>query len=85
MTHIDFETKSDRELLILGVTSINECVDHLARINSTIAKHETRITKLEAGGCGESKSIWRVNWQTITLIASLIALIIIDVASRVKF
>jgi hypothetical protein len=84
MTHIDFEAKTERELLVLVAQASNETVDHLARLNNTIAKHESRITKLESSGCGESKSIWRINWQTITLIASLIALIIIDVATRLR-
>ena len=85
MTHIDFEAKTERELLVLVAQASNETVDHLAKLNNTIAKHENRITTLEAGGCGESKSKWKTNWQTITLIASIVGLIICEVGSKVSW
>jgi len=87
MAKINFETKSDRELLILVAQQGNETVDHLTKINATIAKHERRITSLETlGGCDIVKPKWRtvlkVNWQTITLMASIIALIILQLADK---
>ena len=86
MTHINFETKSDRELLVLLAQQGNETVDHLAKLNDTIAKHEKRLIILEATpGCDSTKSRWKSNWQTITLIASIIALIIVAVGSRVSW
>jgi len=86
MTHINFETKSDRELLVLLAQQGNETVDHLAKLNNTIAKHEQRLTILEVTpGCDSAKSRWKSNWQTITLITSIIALIIVAVGSRVSW
>jgi len=87
MAKINFETKSDRELLILVASQCNETVDHLAKLNSTIAKHERRITTLEnIGGCDAVKPKWRtvlrVNWQTITLLTSIIALIILQLVDK---
>jgi hypothetical protein len=79
--HLDFEAKSDRELLVLVAQKSNETVDHLAQLNDIIVKHEKRISRLETmQGCGETKRNWRSHWPTITLIASIIALIIIEIA-----
>jgi len=81
---INFEAKSDRELLVLAAQSCNQTEDHLARLNATILKHEKRLTILEARpGCESTKSRW--NWQTITLIASVIALIIVGIGTRVNW
>lgn len=87
MAKINFETKSDRELLILVAQQGNETVDHLAKLNATIVKHERRITSLETlGGCDTAKPKWRtvlkVNWQTITLLTSIVALIILQLADK---
>jgi len=88
MAKINFETKSDRELLILVAQQGNETVDHLAKLNSTIAKHERRLTTLETnGGCDAIKPKWKtalkVNWQTITLMASIVALILLELAGKI--
>ena len=84
MRTIDFEAKSDRELLILVAQQGNETVGHLEKINSKIQKHDKRLTVLEArGGYGEAKSKWKANWQTITLIATIIALIVIEIGTKV--
>jgi hypothetical protein len=81
--HLDFEAKSDRELLVLVAQKSNETVDHLAKLNDTIIKHEKRISRLETiQGCGETKSRWKINWQTITLIATIIGLIIVEIIQR---
>ena len=84
--YIDFEAKSDRELLILVAQQGNETVDHLAKINDKIFKHERRISVLEAhSGCNASestrnwKSILKINWQIIIWIASVGALIVMKI------
>jgi len=84
MRQIDFEAKSDRELLILVAQQGNETVGHLEKLNSKIQKHDRRITSLEAiGGCGEGTSKLKANWQTITLIATIAALIIVQVGTGI--
>lgn len=86
MIHIDFEAKTDRELLVLVAQQGNQTVDHLEKLNSTIDKHEKRLTKLESTrGCSGTKSRWKANWQTITLIASISALIIIELVQKVSW
>jgi len=86
MLKIDFEAKTDRELLLLVAQSSNETVDHLARLNNTILKHEKRLSKLEATpSCESTKSRWKPNWQTITLIASIVALIVVGIGTRVNW
>lgn len=87
MSHIDFETKTDRELLILVAQQGNETVDHLAKLNDRILKHERRIATLEARhGCNISEPTWKlilkVNWQIITWIGCVGALIIIKIGER---
>jgi len=47
MAKIDFEAKTDRELLVLTAQATNEAKDHLKKLNNSVAKHETRITILE--------------------------------------
>lgn len=61
MGKIDFEAKTDRELLLLTAQQSNETVSHLKKINSTLEKHETRITTLET-----KKN--RVNWQMMSVL-----------------
>ena len=88
MARIDFETKSDRELLVLVAQQGNETVDHLAKLNDRILKHERRITALESGGCGVSRKDWKArlkdNWQTLSLLVSVLALIIIEIIQRMN-
>lgn len=88
MAHIDFEAKTDRELLILVAQQSNETVDHLTKLNDKILKHERRITALETrSGCDASESAkkkglklaLRDNWQTLSLAISIVALIILEV------
>lgn len=78
MRHIDFEAKSDRELLILLAQKTNEMVDHFGRLNDTVAKHERRITTLEAKravNCeapGKSNNL-KINWQIMLGIIALLS------------
>ena len=52
---IDFQAKSDRELLIMTVMQGNECVRHLELINGTLKDHESRLNVVEANsGIGKS-------------------------------
>ena len=88
MAKIDFKAKTDRELLVLVAQQGNDNVDHLARINSSIEKHESRITDLEGPGCCNPlepkwKSKLKVNWQTLTLLSSIIALILLELSARI--
>lgn len=77
MRHIDFEAKSDRELLILLAQKTNEMVDHFGKLNDTVAKHERRITTLEAKravNCEASKvEKFKVNWQIMLGIIALLS------------
>lgn len=82
MHKIDFEAKSDRELLILVAQQGNETVDDLEKISAKIQKHDRRITALEAtGGCGQGSRKLKANWQTITLISTIIALILVQLGT----
>lgn len=88
MRHIDFEAKSDRELLILVAQQGNETVDHLAKINDKLLKHERRITTLETrSGCEANsinlKSKLKSKWPTLSLLVSVLALIIIEVLQKI--
>lgn len=82
---INFEAKSDRELLVLTAQSCNQTEDHLARLNATILKHEKRLTVLEATHCNDTKPGWKINWQIITLIAAVIGLIIVKVGQELTW
>ena len=62
MGKIDYGPMTERELLILVADKANETVDHLARLNSTVEKHEKRITILEANNPKKP----RLNWQMIS-------------------
>jgi len=90
MGNINFETKTDRELLVLVAQKCNETTDHLAAINNKLSKHDNRIKILESciGGCSEKKN-WKEtlknNWQTLSLLASVLAFIIVEVAQRLIF
>lgn len=82
---INFEAKTDRELLVLVAQKCNETTDHLAKINDKLLKHERRIDALESTHC--TPTTWRArlrdNWQTFSLLASAIALIIIVALEKV--
>lgn len=77
MRHIDFEAKSDRELLILLAQKTNEMVDHFGKLNDTVAKHERRITTVEAKravnceATGKAEK-FKVNWQLLLAIVGLL-------------
>ena len=49
MARINFETQTDRGLLELTAQTVNDMNEHLVKMNGTLSKHETRLTKLEAG------------------------------------
>jgi len=86
MHKIDFEAKSDRELLLLVAQSSNDTVEHLTKLNATIVKHEHRLTKLETvQGCGGAKSRWKANWQIMTWIACVGTLIAIQVGEKLSW
>ena len=83
MHKIDFEAKTDRELLVLVAQQGNETVDHLVKLNATILKHEQRLVKLETvQGCGGIKSRWRANWQIMTWIGSVGVLILVGLGDK---
>lgn len=44
---IDFEAKTDRELLILNAQATNEMSKDLKLLNGTVRKHETRLAVIE--------------------------------------
>ena len=48
MAKIDFEAKTDRELLVLVAQASNGAEEHLKKLNGTIQRHETRLVKLES-------------------------------------
>ena len=48
MPKIDFEAKTDRELLLLVAQSCNSTEEHLSKINGRLDKHDTRITHIES-------------------------------------
>jgi len=83
---IDFEAKTDRELLVLVAQKCNETTTHLAKLNDRILKHERRITSLEYSGCAsESKTLKTTlisKWPTLSLLATVIALIVIEISQR---
>lgn len=84
MSYIDLEPKTDRELLIMIVDKCNQTTDHLARINQTIGNHEKRIKSLETTPphCVNIESNWkselRDKWHILSLLASVIVLIILE-------
>jgi len=83
---INFEAKTDRELLVLVAQNCNETTIHLSKINDKLLKHEKRITTLETiPHCGPTtwKSRLKDNWQTLSLLVSVLALIVIVVVEKV--
>jgi len=73
---IEFEAKTDRELLVLVAQQGNQAVIELKRLNGTLGKHEERLTKLE-------RRPFNVNWQSITIILSVVALAMANLGERV--
>ena len=63
MARIDFETKSDRELLVLTAQSANATNERLDKINGTLLRHETRLAKLESKPCKDKATI--ILWGTL--------------------
>ena len=47
MPQINFEAKTDRQLLLLVAQASNNTEEHLRRLNGAILKHEERITGCE--------------------------------------
>ena len=82
---INFEAKSDRELLVLVAQSCNDTVDHLTKLNASILKHEKRLIVLEATHCDSSKPWWKINWQILALITSIIGLIVVKVGQTLTW
>ena len=79
MPIIEFEAKTDRELLVLVAQSTNEQTDHLAKLNNKINEHDNRIYKLEK----QQRRSWPINWTALSLITSVVALIVVSVGTRV--
>jgi len=87
MDNIDFEAKTDRELLLLVAQKSNETTAHLVRMNGKLDDHEKRINVLESTTphCGEKrdwKMALKVNWQTLSILGSLIAVIILGLIDK---
>ena len=47
MTPLEFEAKTDRELLILTAQTCNGINEHLVKMNGIIGNHEKRINDIE--------------------------------------
>ncbi|MCJ7669560.1 MAG: hypothetical protein MUO61_03465 [Dehalococcoidia bacterium] len=77
MTEINFETKTDRELLVLVAQSCNESMGHLVRINGTMQDHEKRIMKVE--------SKMKLNWRSITLLTTFLAMVLMELGNLVHW
>lgn len=85
MNHIDLEPKTDREILLIIAGKCNQMSDDVVEIKGVIKNHENRIIHLESGGgCNEKEKSWKstlkVNWQVLSLLASLLALIILELS-----
>lgn len=82
---IEFEAKTDRELLVLVAQKSNESATHLARINDTISDHERRLGVVEGktkllSNPGRSK--WKPNWQLMVWIGSVGVLILVGLGEK---
>jgi hypothetical protein len=87
MGEIDFEAKTDRELLVLAAQRANDNYMRLEKINGRLMNHEKRINELECRpNCSSArtgwKSILRDSWQILSIIAVVIALIIVELSKR---
>ena len=77
---INYETKTDRELLLLVAYKSNETATHLAKINNRLDKHDVRLNQLESRCLPLSwREGLRNNWQTISLLVSVTALIALEI------
>ena len=81
MPSIDFEAKTDRELLIMTAQACNAIDKRLAELNGTVRQHSERLTKLETKArieceaIKENKSLTRI-FTYIGIIAAIIGIII---------
>ena len=82
MVPIDFEAKTDRELLVLVAQKCNETTNHLAKLNGKITDHETRIRYLESNPKCERdwKSRLRENWPFIATFVAVVGLGIVELS-----
>lgn len=82
MSRIDFEAKTDRELLVLVAQKCNESSVHLKEMNDKLVRHERRLTYLESHG-GLAESTWqakvKANWPTLSLLVVVITLVVITI------
>ena len=84
MGEINFEAKTDRELLLLVAQDCNDSKEHLERINGTLKEHHNifqqhneRITKIE--------SRMKLNWRSITLLTTFLAMVIMELGNLVHW
>jgi len=82
---VKFETKTDRELLVIVAYKCNESAAHLLRINNTISDHERRLGVVEGktkvlSNPGRSK--WKPNWQVMVWIGSVGVLILVGLGDK---
>ena len=85
MERIEFETKSDRELLILVAQKTNDIVKHLTTLNDSVAKNSRDIAGIKAqqGGIFISDSkprrqVLKDNWQKVTGLGALLAVVLYE-------
>lgn len=83
MPPIDFEAKTDRELLIMTAQAVNAIDERLAELNGTVRKHSERIATLEAsaGNPNDTMSLRRL--LTYAGIGATIIGIIIGVTGKI--
>lgn len=81
MEQIEFETKSDRELLVLVAQRTNDISRHLETLNNTVAKNASEIAKIKGqmGGISIADSnsrprrqVLKDNWQAAAGIVALL-------------
>ena len=69
---VDFEAKSDRELLVLVAQQGNTMVEQLRRLNGSVASHERRLIIIETCKEEAEKPIWKKPKDIFPLIGILI-------------
>jgi Leucine-rich repeat (LRR) protein len=84
MAEINFEAKTDRELLLLVAQDCNTSKEHLEKINGTLkeqsdvlVQHDGRITKVE--------SRMKLNWRSVTLLTTFLAMVIMELGNLVHW
>lgn len=93
--HIDYQGKTERDLLIeLVVQGNSQCeqnehiISHLARLNGSIAKHESRITTLESQMGERTVPAWMGSkWRVAgigTLAVSIATAVAAGIAELIK-